>query len=219
MSTAAIIAAYNEEAHVAQVITDTKAHVDEVIVVDDGSSDETYTKAKNAGATTLRHVINLGKGAAVRTGCDYALEQGHDHFILLDGDGQHDPQEIPRLKKHLKTHDIVFGMRKKDKNMPALYKIGNWGLTTISQVLFGIAVRDTQCGYRAMSADAYKKIRWDSSDYGMESEMIVRAGVAGLTHKEIIVRTIYHDRHKGTGILDGVKIALNLLKWRLTIRS
>ncbi len=217
MKTAAVIAAYNEEKHIQAVVKETKNYVDTVIVVDDGSKDDTATLAKQAGAKVLRHAINLQKGAAVRTGCDYAIEQGHEQLILLDGDGQHDPQEIPRLKKHLANNDIIFGMRKKDRNMPALYKIGNWGLTTISTLLFGIAVRDSQCGYRAMSAKAYKHVRWDSSDYGMESEMIVRAGLAGLQHKEIIVKTIYHDRHKGTSIFDGVKIALNLLKWRVTL--
>ena len=219
MTTAAVIAAYNEERHVAQVVEQTKKYVDEVIVVDDGSADKTSAEARKAGARVLRHVINLGKGAAVRTGCDYATQQGHEYVVLLDGDGQHDAQEIPLFLEALQDNDIVFGERKRNKDMPTLYRVGNWGLTTISKVLFGIGLRDSQCGYRAMSTQAYTQVRWDSSDYGMESEMIVRAGVANLQHQEITVKTIYHDKHKGTTILDGVKIALNLLKWRLTIRS
>lgn len=215
MKTAAVIAAYNEQAHIQDVIKQTTPYVDKVIVVDDGSKDNTYQLASKTNARVLRHIINLGKGATVRTGCDYAIEQGYEQIILLDGDGQHEPEEIPRFLKHLKHNDIIFGMRKKDKNMPGLYRLGNWGLTLISKLLFNIAIRDTQCGYRAMSAQAYKNIRWESNDYSMESEMIVRAGMNKLRHKEIIIKTIYHDKHKGTGVIDGALIAARMIKWKL----
>ena len=215
MKTAAVIAAYNEQRHIQDVIKQTTPYVDAVIVVDDGSKDDTYKLANKTNATVLRHVINLGKGAAVRTGCDYAIEQGYEQIILLDGDGQHEPQEIPRFLKHLENNDIVFGMRKKNKNMPGLYRLGNWGLTLISKILFGIAIRDTQCGYRAMNKKAYTNVRWESNDYSMESEMIVRAGITKLKHQEIVVNTIYHDKYKGTGVIDGAIIAARLLKWKI----
>ena len=104
----AIIPAYNEENRVADVVTNAKRYVDKVIVVDDGSSDKTYDAAKSAGAVTLKHIVNLGKGAALKTGCDYAITQGADMLIVLDADTQHDPEEIPNFIKTLKEADIVF---------------------------------------------------------------------------------------------------------------
>lgn len=213
----AVIPAYNESDRIHAVVSETKKYVDRVVVVDDGSRDDTAEKATVSGVDVLSHAINLGKGAAARTGCDYARDLGATQIVLLDGDGQHEPHEIPRFAKALAHVDMVFGQRKKSKNMPALYRVGNWGLTMMSKVLFGIGIADSQCGFRALSAQAYKTVRWDSSDYGMESEMIVRAGVAGLSHKELSIKTIYHDRYKGTGVVDGLKIGLNLLRWRVTI--
>ena len=213
----AVIPAYNEEQRIRAVVVEAKKYADLVVVVNDGSRDKTVSQASVKGVVVLSHIINLGKGAAARTGCDWAVENGATRIVLLDGDGQHEPHEIPRFAKELDNHDMVFGQRKKDKNMPPLYRVGNWGLTMMSRVFFGIGIVDSQGGFRAMSTEAYKKVRWDSSDYGMESEMIVRAGLARLSHKEITIKTIYHDRYKGTGIMDGVKIALSMLKWRLTL--
>ena len=213
----AVIPAYNEEKRIRAVVSETLKYVDKVVVVNDGSTDSTAQQATVRGVVVLSHAINVGKGAAVRTGCDYALSLGATQLVLLDGDGQHEPHEIPRFAQHLASHDIVFGSRTRSKKMPALMRLGNWGLTMMSKVLFGIAVEDSQGGYRAMTADAYRTVRWDSSDYGMESEMIVRAGVAKLSFTEIPIKTIYHDRYKGTGVVDGIKIGLSLLKWRLTI--
>ena len=213
----AVIPAYNEEQRIRAVVVEAKKYADLVVVVNDGSRDKTVSQASVKDVVVLSHIINLGKGAAARTGCDWAVDNGATRIVLLDGDGQHEPHEIPRFAKELDKHDMVFGQRKKDKNMPGLYRVGNWGLTTMSRVLFGIGIRDSQSGYRAMTADAYRKVRWNSSDYGMESEMIVRAGLARLSHKEITIKTIYLERYKGTGIMDGVKIALSMLKWRLTL--
>ncbi len=218
MNVTIIIAAYNEEKHIEHVIKRVqKQGCTNIIVVDDGSKDSTYEKALKTRVTVLKHAVNLGKGAAVRTGCDYAIAQGTDYLVLLDGDGQHEPEEIKRFTKELHTHDIVFGMRKRSKEMPLLYRVGNWGLTLYTRLLFGINIYDSQCGYRAMTADAYKKLRWDANDYGMESEMIARAGKHSLRHKEIIIKTIYHEKYKGTGVGDGIKIAINMLKWRLIL--
>jgi len=214
----AVIPAYNEEKRIRKVVSETALYVDTVIVVDDGSTDDTPKQIANLDKViALTHAINLGKGAAVRTGCDYALSIGAENIVLLDGDDQHNPKEIPRLTAHLKKNNIVFGQRKQSKSMPAFYRVGNWGLTTASKLLFGIGIGDSQCGYRAMSVKAYKLVRWQSSDYGMESEMIVRTGMAKLSYEEVFIQTIYHEKYKGTGLFDGVKILFSLLKWRMTL--
>src|SRR3989338_8747027 len=112
MKVYAIIPGYNEAARIGSVIKEVAKYADEVIAVDDGSSDGTGSVAKEAGATVLRHVINCGKGAALKTGCEYAVSNGADAIVAIDADGQHNPAEIPKFLKALKDADIVFGYRK-----------------------------------------------------------------------------------------------------------
>ena len=109
----AVIAAYNEERHVADVIRGTAPHVSQVLVVDDGSTDTTAKRAREAGAIVLSHARNLGKGCSVRTGLEYALKQPYSHVLFLDADLQHDPAEIPKLTR-MAMHgkgDFVLGER------------------------------------------------------------------------------------------------------------
>jgi len=210
-----IIAAYNEEKHIGNVINDVKKFCNNVIVVDDGSKDNTYDIAKNHGAIALKHIINLGKGAAVKTGADYAIKNGANIIILVDADGQHEPKEIPKFLKSIEGKDIVFGYRKFTKKMPFILRFGNNFINTMTKILYHIDLKDTQCGYRALTAKAYKKTRWESTGYPMESEMIANAGRNKLKYSEIPIETIYSDKYKGTTVIDGVKIVLNILLWRL----
>lgn len=213
-----VIPAFNEEEHIAEVIDKTKKYVDNIIVVDDGSKDNTYEIAANKGIIALRHIVNLGKGSALKTGCDYALNNNADIMIVLDADTQHDPEEIPRFINTLKENnlDIVFGSRTRNKDMPFILRLGNWSINKTLNLLFNIKLSDTQSGYRAFTTEAYKKIRWDASDYSMESEMIANVGKKRLKYKEINIKTIYSDKYKGTTVMDGVKIVLNMVWWRLT---
>ncbi len=211
----AIIPAHNEEKRISSVIKKVKKYIKNVVVVDDGSMDDTGNVANKAGAFVLVHILNLGKGAAAKTGCDYALKHGAEKIILIDADGQHNPNEIPKFLEELKEVDIVFGYRKSRKGMPLVFRLGNRVLSGAMRLLFGIRLRDTQCGYRAFRADVYKKIRWKAHDYSMESEIIANVGKNHLRYKEVDIETLYLDRWKGTTILDGVKIGFNLIKWRL----
>lgn len=212
----AVIPAYNEESSIRNIINETNKYVDNIIVVDDGSKDKTGEEAKKEGVIVLKHIINLGKGAALKTGCDYAIRQEADKIIVLDADAQHEPSEIPNFLNELNNMDIVLGYRKLSKEMPLILKLGNWFINKITKLLYGINLHDTQCGYRAFTSNAYKKIRWKASNYSMESEMIANIGKKGLKYKEIPIKTIYTDKYKGTTIIDGVKIVLNLLWWRLS---
>ena len=112
MKTVAVIPAYFEGSRIARVITDVKAFVDEVVVVDDGSTDITTKTARAAGAKVFRHAVNRGQGAALRTGTEAALKLGADIVVHLDADGQHDPATIPALVKEIEAgSDVVFGSR------------------------------------------------------------------------------------------------------------
>src|SRR3954452_384573 len=110
ITTCAVIAAFDEERSVGQVVTGCAPHVAEVVVVDDGSSDETAARAAEAGATVLRHSRNLGKGRAIRTGVEYALDLPYSHVLFIDADCQHDPAEIPKVLEcaELLARDFVI---------------------------------------------------------------------------------------------------------------
>lgn len=211
-----IIPAHNEENRIRAVIRKTKRFAKNVVVVDDGSTDNTHRTAQEENVLVLRHIINLGKGAALKTGAEYAIKNGAEKLIFMDADGQHKPADIPRFLKALRGVDIVFGSRDLNKKMPLILKFGNWFINKTNDLLFGIDLRDTQSGYRAMTADAYRQIRWKATSYGVESEMIANVGKKRLKYKELPIETIYADKYKGTTIIDGVKIVFNMLWWKIT---
>lgn len=213
-----MIPAYNEEKHIKEVVEKTKKYLpaEKIIVVDDGSKDNTFTEAKKTNVNVLRHLVNLGKGAALKTGCDYAIKKGAGAMIVLDSDMQHDPKEIPNFEKALTKSEMVLGYREKKDQMPFVLKAGNWAIDTTLSLLFGITVKDTQSGYRAFTKETYSRIRWKATDYSVESEMLALAGKHHVRLTQIPIETIYHDRYKGTGVLDGIAIVSKMVIWKLT---
>jgi len=210
-----ILAAYNEEKNIEQVLEKLAPYDVEVVVVDDGSKDSTVRLAERFTPFVLRHRINLGKGAAVKTGCDFAVGKGANNLILMDSDGQHEAKEIPKFIELLKNHDIIFGARKFDKNMPRTLRFGNWFFHKMVKLFFGVDIKDTQGGFRAMNAKTYKIVRWETSGYAMETEMIANMRGQGLLYTEIPIETIYLDKYKGTSPLDGIKIFIDMVLWRI----
>lgn len=214
----AVIPAYNEEKTVGEVVEKTKdlEIVDEVIVVEDCSTDNTFQEAKKAGARAVRLIINMGYGFSMRTGCDIAVNDGADIIVTLDADGQHDPAEIPRLVQVLEENglDIVFGSRPPNKDMPLIKRFGNIGMTWIMSTLHNINLRDAQTGYQAFTKEAYDKLRWESIKWGVTSEIPVRVAKNRLRYEEVNVKTIYTDKVRGISILDGLKNGWLMLLWR-----
>ncbi|MBU3942181.1 MAG: glycosyltransferase family 2 protein [Nanoarchaeota archaeon] len=211
-----VIPAHNEEKHIEKVIKKAKKFAKNILVVDDGSQDKTPFVAEKSGAFVLKHIVNLGKGAALKTGCEYAIKNKAEKIVVLDADGQHDPKEILEFVKALDNADIVFGYRRLNKNMPFVLRYGNWFIFFMAKLLFGLKIADTQCGYRSFTADAYNKIKWNAVDYSMESEMIANVGKANLRYSQIPIETIYSDKYKGTTVIDGFKIVLNMVWWKIT---
>ena len=211
----AVIPAYNEEKNISGIIRKTKSYVENVVVVDDGSSDGTKNAAESSGAFVIGHIVNLGKGAALKTGCDFAAKKGAKFIIALDADAQHNPANIPRFIEKLGKYDVVFSYRRLSGKMPIVLRFGNWFISKTVKILYGISLVDTQCGFRAFSSKAYKKIRWNASDYSMESEMISRTGKQRLKYVQIPIETIYSDKYKGTTIIDGIKIVLSMFWWKI----
>ena len=210
-----VIPAYNEGKTIFEVINKTQKYASHIIVVDDGSQDNTSTEASKAGAVVLRHKVNLGKGAALKTGCDYAVRREAQKIITMDADGQHDPKEIPVFLSALEHYDVVFGSRKTPKSMPAVFKFGNKVITKSLQILYGVTVEDSQCGYRSFRSTAYPSIRWEATDYYVETEMAIRTGKKKMKHTTVPIETIYADKYKGTTVLDGVTIVAKMMGWKL----
>lgn len=209
----ALIPAYNEEAHIARVVLETKKYVDKVIVIDDGSRDATAKQAREAGATVLHHIINMGKGLALKTGFEAASDA--DLIITLDGDGQHDPKEIPRFISTLQHAEIVIGARQMNSNMPFVLRAGNFLLHKAFSFLFHASIHDTQSGFRAFRSGVYDRIAWQSSGYSVETEMLIKARKKGLRCVEIPIKTVYLNAVKGTTVIDGIKIFMDMLLWKL----
>ncbi len=210
-----IIPSFNEKKNITEIIVRSKLICDNIVVVDDGSNDNTSELAKKEDVIVLTHPLNLGKGAALKTGCEYAIFKNASILIVMDADGQHKPEDIPRFIEALKDKDIVFGSRKLNKKMPFIFRLGNNFLSTISSLLFGIYIKDTQSGFRAFKSSIYPLIKWDANDYSMESEMIANVGKHKLKFKEITIDTIYGDKYKGTTVIDGLKIGLRMLKMKV----
>ena len=216
MKTAVIIPAYNESRTISKVIDKTKKYVKDIIIVDDGSKDNTMKIVGKKKVTVLHHIVNLGKGSALKTGCEYAIKKGAKNIIFMDADGQHDPKILPLFIKELKNNDIVFGYRTYSARMPFVFRFGNWVINKITEVLYGIKLRDTQCGYRAIKSSVYRKVKWQAQDYSVESEITAHVGRNKLKYKEIPIKTIYKNVYKGTTVLDGIKIVLKLLWWKVS---
>lgn len=220
MKTSVVIPVFNENDSVHHIIAEARKYVDLVIVVDDGSSEkkQLHLDASEAGIVLLRHKINLGKGAALKTGCEAAIRLKADTIVVMDSDGQHKPEDLKRFINQFsnKEVEIVFGSRKIGKDMPLAMMLGNKFLSLAVSFLFGIYISDTQCGYRAFRASVYPKIKWTSPRYAVETEMITNIAKNKIKYSEIEIATIYADNYKGTTFLDGIKIFINMLIWKFT---
>jgi glycosyltransferase involved in cell wall biosynthesis len=193
----AIIPAYNEGQRIFDVVKDTQRHIQQVIVIDDGSHDDTVAYAEKAEALVIRHPHNLGKGAACRSGFHGAMKLNCDAIIMLDGDGQHAPSDLPKfidtLKQNPERTGIVVGNRMSDtKDMPIARYLTNKTLSSLISLLAGTKIIDTQCGFRLIHRRVLEGVAYENNRYDAESEILVRAARAGFSIEEIPVQTIYN---------------------------
>ena len=191
---AAVIPAFNEAAAIASVVTGIRSIVDQVFVVDDGSADDTATRAAEAGAVVLRHEHNAGKGNAVRTGLTRAMEGPFTHVLLLDGDMQHLPAEAATLITAAAESgaDAVLGERRFFReNMPAArYHANRLGSVVLSWFV-GVRVRDTQCGFRIFRLDTLRHLRLRATGYEIETEMLVKIRRRGGRLASVPITAVY----------------------------
>jgi glycosyltransferase involved in cell wall biosynthesis len=177
-----LIPAFNAAKSVGDVVWQCKEFVPDVVVIDDGSSDDTAAVARAAGAAVVSHPRNHGKGAALKTGFAYVLQRGYDLVVTLDADGQHLPREIPKfLRAREQTHaDLIIGGRSHlfDQMLPRrrlANRFSAWSIAKASKT----GVTDSQSGFRLYSANLLRNVRLHTDGFDLESEVIVRAGCGG----------------------------------------
>lgn len=179
---AVLIPALNAERTVPRVVVETRRELEPVLVIDDGSSDATGKVAAAVGATVLRHDVNRGKGAALKTGFAWALERGFDAVITLDADGQHLPSEIPKFIEEWRESraDLIIGGRAHlfEGMLPRRRTANRFSAWSISHAA-GVKVTDSQSGFRLYSARLLRAVKPRTNGFDMESEVIVRAGRKG----------------------------------------
>ena len=221
MKVTAVIPAYKEATTIADVLTRTRSFVSEMIVVNDGSPDETADVASRNGALVVSHVINRGLGAAIGTGFAFAKKRGCDVVITLDADGQHDPSEIPKFIEAVKSGaDVVIGSRMISRNgMPWYRQVANMLGNVSTFVLFGAYVTDSQSGFRAFSRAALDKIEIKTNRMEVSSELIAEAKAHGFKIVEVPIQAIYtnYSLSKGQSFFVGMKTLFKLVLRRITM--
>ena len=188
------IPAYNEARYIGSVVLQTKQYVDEVIVVDDGSTDNTARVAELAGANVIKHDQNKGYGGAIQTILGEARRRDVDVLVLLDADGQHDPNEIPALVEAItKGYDLVVGSRENQKEKTPTYRrIGQRVLSRSTRIASGQqVVSDSECGFRAFSRKAIAELDLKEKGMAISAETVIRAADKNLKITEVPISNIY----------------------------
>ena len=212
-----IIPGYNEEKYLAETLRGVLKVTKDVIYVDDGSSDASVSIAKKHLHHVLVHETNLGKGAALKTGCEYAFSHlKADAVVFMDADNQHSASDLPRFfAEPKKGSSVVFGVRKFSSATPLMRFLGNKFASVLMSALYGRYIPDIPSGFKAMNKTAYKALVWNSAGYEVEMEIAVRVIQKKIPYAELEIEAIYHDNDKGMTAIDALHIAKSLLQWRI----
>ncbi len=213
-----IIPAYREAGRIGAVVEGVSVYLPDVIVVDDGSPDDTARQAEQAGAVVIRHAINSGKGAALDTGFRAARERGFDYAITMDGDGQHAPSDVPAfMQTYLKSGTpVLVGTRmSKTRDMPWARRWTNRIMSWLLSREMGQSVPDTQCGYRLYALGVVPEVSAESKRFAAESEILMDLSHRGVKIGSVPIATIYGtEKSKIHPIKDGVRFLKMLHQYR-----
>lgn len=214
-----VIPAKNEAKRISQVISQSIFQgYEHVVVVDDGSTDDTAAVARKAGAVVLSHCINLGAGAATQTGIEYALEEGADIIVTLDGDNQHYPEDIAKLVEALESKqvDVVIGSRflQMNEEIPRLRRIYNQIGNLITTLIAGTYTSDSQSGMKAFRAGFAQKIDFHFNGYEFCTEFIFLIRRHHATFAEVPIQVRYSEEtlEKGQSLSNGIKMAFRFFR-------
>lgn len=211
----AVIPAYNEERYIGSVVLRARPHVDTVLVVDDGSTDATAHIAEAAGAIVVRHERNQGKGVALNSGLRRARSLHPDAIVVLDGDGQHLPEEVPAVLAPILEGqaDLVIGSRYLNghDHVPGHRVWGHRAFNLLTQVTSGVRASDSQSGFRAFSPRAVDCVRFSSDGFSVESEMQFLAREHGLRLAEVEITADYFEKPKRPVVQHGLLVLNGVL--------
>jgi glycosyltransferase involved in cell wall biosynthesis len=195
-SIAAVIPAYREEKHIGDVVRRTRQQLDDVLVVDDGSDDQTATRAREAGAEVIVHPENRGKGESIKTGLRHWLDRQFDYVVILDADGQHLPEEIDRFVNAASTLNaqLFIGTRMNDlSGMPLLRRIVNRYMSKRISRVCAQKIPDTQCGFRMLHRQLVPDVLGGADRFDYETEMLIFASRKGYRIESVPISTVYSD--------------------------
>jgi glycosyltransferase involved in cell wall biosynthesis len=193
---AAVIPAYLEEKHIADVVRRALEQLDNVLVIDDGSADATATHARSAGGEVIVHPQNIGKGESIKTGLRHWLERNFLYVVILDGDGQHLPEEIGRFLAAASSAraELLIGSRMKDvAGMPLVRRWVNRYMSNKISRLCGQPIPDTQCGFRMMHRSLIPDLLGGAARFDYETEMLILASRKGCRIDSVPITTVYSD--------------------------
>src|SRR5262245_25096200 len=216
-----VIAAYNEARVIARVITDFRNRGYPVVVADDGSADATDQVAKEAGATVISHPVNLGQGAALQTGIEFALAEGADFVVTFDADGQHRADDIAALLRALTDNDADFALGRRflgaSIDLPPSRRMLLKAATLFTRFPTGLRVTDTHNGLRAMTRGGASRIVLRQNRMAHASEMLEQIARSGLRYIEVPVTIEYsaYSLAKGQKLSDSLSILVDLSAQRL----
>lgn len=214
------IPAYNEEHYISNVVTKSKPYASEVIVIDDASNDLTSQMAKKAGALVVKHQVNKRYGGAISSCFRVAKERDADILIILDGDGQHNPEDIPVVLNPILNNaaDLIIGSRFLNLNnkIPSYRKFGINIITFLVNIFSKLKITDSQSGFRAFGRLAQELEPFDEKCMGISIEIILKARLRSLRIKEVPISVFYHnDGSSINPIKHGLSVAITVLKLRV----
>ena len=193
---AAVIPAYHEEKHIGDVVRRTRQQLDHVLVVDDGSADQTASSAREAGAEVIVHPQNCGKGEAIRTGLRHWLDRQFTWVFILDADGQHRPEEIGDFIRAAMSDgaSLLLGNRMKNvSSMPLLRRVVNRYMSNKISRVCGQEIPDTQCGFRMLHRHLIPELLSGTNRFDYETEMLIVASRKGFRIESVPISTVYSD--------------------------
>jgi len=218
----AAIPCYNTELHITDIISQTKKYVDQVIVIDDGSHDNTAEIARAAGALVISHGENKGYGGAIKSCFREAKANSADILVTIDGDGQHEPDEIPRLLAPILQDeaDVVIGSRflSKTDDMPRYRKLGIGIITNLWNFGSKVRVSDSQSGFRAYRKEVFENIILLDKGMSVSIEILEKIRGKGFSVKEVPISCFYGNdslSFSRKALRHGISVALSIVKIRL----
>ena len=220
MKVGILIPAYNECTQIGQLIRQVKSMGFNPLVVDDGSKDGTSEKARENGAEVIGHEKNLGKGISLKTGFAYMLKKDYDAIIIMDGDAQHSPADIPKFIDVANKYQnaMVIGNRMNNaKSMPLDRKLTNRFMSFIVSLMCNQKIPDSQCGFRLLKRDLLKKITIKSSRFEIESEILIQASRTGAKIVSVPIKTLYgKEASQINPFRDTLRFIIFLIKFSFT---